>query len=318
MLGAKSSRDFCSTNYDQWNTTWDLSTISPTSYASHGEWTDLIFSDRGLEISLSICYAAFDTADLWVQMYSETNRTEPTPTFTPGSPTAADYSSIAKQLSLRDRNTSVEGRGIMTLQAKRSWLPDESDDRLPGIIALAASFTYDTGGQGLNTSMSSFYCGVNSVYCGIFQGVITTRGSGGLPYALQAVITTLTSHAYYDLLLPTSDEFSNLSQIMFVQALTPSLRRGFWAVMAALSAHLIVVTVITITFLIYTKFSVLDNAWQAVAQLQGEQTKDILAMASMAEDKQIKKWIEERGEARQLVGVGIMVGDERVGLNKLE
>ena len=54
------------------------------------------------------------------------------------------------------------------------------------------------------------------------------------------------------------------------------------------------------------------NAWQAVAQLQSDDTKNILAMASMAEDKQITKWIERRGNARHLAGIGTMVGDERV------
>lgn len=54
--------------------------------------------------------------------------------------------------------------------------------------------------------------------------------------------------------MPTFTKFTNNSQVMFVQSLTPSLRHGFIAVTTVVSVHLILVTVITVTFLMHSNF----------------------------------------------------------------
>lgn len=83
---------------DHWDTAiGGFGSVSPPSYASRDEWIDLIFSKEKLQISLSVCYSALDTADPRVQMYSNAIGTELMVTYDLRT-WSFDYSSIVTQL----------------------------------------------------------------------------------------------------------------------------------------------------------------------------------------------------------------------------
>lgn len=56
-----------------------LPEVSVIAEASHerDEWLDLVFAKGSVILSASICYAAFDIADVDVRISSQSNRTEP-------------------------------------------------------------------------------------------------------------------------------------------------------------------------------------------------------------------------------------------------
>lgn len=98
------------------------------SSQERGEWLDLTYSNGSVIISASICYAAFDFADIEVSISSQSNRTE-----SRFEPVFDQDTSVYTFHELRhsmgqDRSLPVDRRGILEL-AKRTWqvAPDGED-----------------------------------------------------------------------------------------------------------------------------------------------------------------------------------------------
>lgn len=85
-----------------------------------GEWLDLIYSNGSVILSASICYAAFDFADLEVTMSSQDNRTEShlEPVFDRDT-SAYTFQELRHSMG-QDRSLPLDRRGILEL-AKESW-----------------------------------------------------------------------------------------------------------------------------------------------------------------------------------------------------
>lgn len=54
---------------------------APPAFSERGEWVDLAYSNGALVLSVTLCYSAFNTADIPVHISSPQNRTEPGPTY---------------------------------------------------------------------------------------------------------------------------------------------------------------------------------------------------------------------------------------------
>lgn len=97
--------------------------------ASHerGEWLDLTFSNSSIVISASICYAAFDLADVDVSISSQSNRTESRlePIFDQKTSTYT-FNELRYAMG-QDRSLSLEKRGILQLE-KRDWQAENHTD----------------------------------------------------------------------------------------------------------------------------------------------------------------------------------------------
>lgn len=90
-----------------------------------GEWLDLIYSNGSVIISASICYAAFDFAEVDVSISSQSNRTESRlePVFDRGT---SSYTFQGLRYAMgQDRSLPIDRRGILDL-AKETWqkVPD--------------------------------------------------------------------------------------------------------------------------------------------------------------------------------------------------
>ncbi|ERF75021.1 hypothetical protein EPUS_08835 [Endocarpon pusillum Z07020] len=105
----------------------DLYEYSPVSNEINGEWIDLLFTDDGtMRISASLCYAASDTADLFIRAYSGMNRTEPLAEFDTNI-SKYRYDAVRNQLGQRKDGSWTHGmfsaRGILQLEPRPSWSP---------------------------------------------------------------------------------------------------------------------------------------------------------------------------------------------------
>lgn len=107
------------TEYGLWQTTG----VAETSH-ERGEWLDQSFWNGRLILSASVCYAAFDFADLDVRISSQTNRTESRlePVFDRDT---ADFSFQELRYAMgQDRSVPVDKRGMLKLE-KRHWYAED-------------------------------------------------------------------------------------------------------------------------------------------------------------------------------------------------
>ena len=102
--------------------------FNPFYFADNGEWIDLLFNQNGsLTLSVSLCYTAFDSQDLFISAFSSENRTEPTPVFDQQEVTWR-YDNIRRQLGQSSDGSFIHGlfedRGVLQLNRSiDNWHP---------------------------------------------------------------------------------------------------------------------------------------------------------------------------------------------------
>ena len=139
---------------------------------------------------------------------------------------------------------------------------------------------------------------------------------GSLARAISSLITTMSSMAYYDQ-MPQFAKSSNTSQVFFATVLFPQTHLGFWLVVIVLGAHVTLVALITVGFLMFSKHTFLGNHWQSIAQLQGPETDDLLARTRMATDSDVKRALNVAGYGHIRVGIRSLTDERGVGLSAL-
>lgn len=152
---------------------------------------------------------------------------------------------------------------------------------------------YDTTGQGLPYVS---YKALNPILNAIFRDTLIETDNPAL--AWQALTTTVARMAYYDW-LPTFDSYAPITTTSMVPCQVPKYHTGFTVVAVNLVVHLSLFIAITIWFYKVTKTSLLNNAWQAVAQLESTETEELFHRATTATDAEVKKWIKEGQEPRR-------------------
>jgi hypothetical protein len=114
--------------------------FQPVSQAGRGEWLDLDFrGDGSAVISVSLCFPAFDTADLAIHASAPGNRSEPSPVYDISSSKFV-YDKIRRQLGQATTGSFLAGdfdeRGILELETRPSWIvgenPNDYSRPLPG------------------------------------------------------------------------------------------------------------------------------------------------------------------------------------------
>lgn len=111
-----------------WQTLVNLTADFNPEYQRDGPWANIYFPDHKFNASLSICYTAFDTTRLDVELYSQQTRSEPVLRWNSSQLffTAPD---VHKQMGELD-SSSAESRGILNIAPKSSWLPTPEDARV--------------------------------------------------------------------------------------------------------------------------------------------------------------------------------------------
>ena len=275
---------------------------------------------------MSVCYTAFDTADLHVQIESSGNHSDITPSWNITTQ-AFDYSDIRAQFGqdLGDGSVTYSNdwisRNIMTLEKRASWVPepDFGDYVIPRNRITETNWITDYANMAGSLQSNAFdylpgsnwtyflwqnyqvpnlwnaqlsYDYVDTSLTGLVQEILQTGGS--LAFAMQSVVTVLSELAYYQQLQQLNG-ISNVTTSPYVQASAPVRKRGLILVTTLLGVYILIVFCFILPiFLWQTKISTLGNAWQAVAQFIDSKTKPILDKAALATDSQAEEDVKVR------------------------
>jgi hypothetical protein len=293
---------------------------APLAYSQHGinnEWYDLLWSSDGhLNLSLSVCYTAFDTADLHVQIESSMNHSDVSSKWDRAAK-AYDFSDVRVQLGqgadgkASYSNTSV-ARNIMGLAKRQSWVPqpDFGDYVVPSNRVTQTSWITDYANMAGSVQNNAFDYTVGANYTSIMWQAYTTpnlwkdtisydladgslsgllqeilRNGGSLAFGMQSVVTVLAQLAYYQQLQQLNDDSSVTSSHYYLVS-APTRKRGIIVVTVVVTVHIFTTFVLVLpAFLKLTRISALGNAWQVVAQIcDDEKTRPILHKAFLAKD----------------------------------
>ncbi|KAL9105727.1 MAG: hypothetical protein Q9187_008665 [Circinaria calcarea] len=290
----------------------------PSVPVHRGQWTDLDYLHGDFRISSTLCYSALNSADLDIQAYGDKARTEPLPVVN-GKDLLYRFDDVRKQLGLlaqTSQMSSVAGaqdRGILGLHPKNSWVPTDNSS----LIGKQMSYLqHAVRASSPLTPTDSFLGGlIDSV--SLDEAEQRKRGlsissllsehllaGGGIGPGIQALHTVVTGLAYYAQ-MPRFDHLSAVSETFLVPALIPQSYKGYTAVVIVSIVHLVLLAVVLHSFLTKTSISTLDNAWQVIAQVMGEETESILARASFLTDSEVERDVEGAGKKGRFVGIGL-------------
>ncbi len=274
--------------------------------------------------SVSICYSAFATADLEVNIHSESGRKEPIVHWSSdrGYYTVPDVHAQLGELAFK--TTSPSSRGILQMDKEPSWFPSEDHALINAVQPFVQQFV-DVTNPMLTLCPTAPYCSAmlppsshdhpwfygeyvyngNRAETGMFLADLTISSlfhqtldagnrTGSLARAMSSLITILSSTAYYDQ-MPQFARSSNSTQTYFTKILFRQSRLGYWVVMGILATHVGLVGCIAIGFAVYSKHTLLGNHWQSIAQLRGPETEDLLAKTRMSSDSEVKKALAAAG-----------------------
>ncbi|KAK0664054.1 hypothetical protein DIS24_g511 [Lasiodiplodia hormozganensis] len=294
-------------NYNsQANISTSALTSTNATTSTRGSWTDVSHPSANSTLSLSLCFAPWDAARLSVNMHSSQNRTEPSPHWTAPTDTESvgsfNMDPVLHQLGLHSepndsgsfwQSTTFEGRGVLALDRPASLAPPahslppfqrpfvQADMSSAGggssgiSVPLAGNRSTLLSGHTLDAVLNNFtytpddLLAADPAVASLFNAAFRST-NGSAARALSAVITTLSATAYYGQ-LPAFDFVPEhgVEQVYFRTVQMPVRASGFAALVWLLAAHTVLVSVIMMIFNSKATGSLLGEAWQCIAQLQG-------------------------------------------------
>lgn len=310
--------------------TFGSSGATPTLYSNRQEWLDLLFTNNAsLIMSVSLCYASYDTADLTIQASSDSNRTEPVPRYDPVK-RKYDYSNIRSQLGQLPRDQqmqSADDRGVLSISKRKSWQPGVGDDANSSWLLDAVALTlvgdpvdtsYLETASSTATNITAYLYETDYVLRTSWAGEprISTdpsmtaltqqilKDQRGIASAIQSLLTVFTSMSYYDQLQQFNNA-DNITTTSFIVVSKPASLRGITAVTIVVSVHLLLIAYIIYQFLYSSSVSTIGNAWQTVAQVVQGDAKELINSARLATDSRVEDMVKEQRWKRRLVGLGV-------------
>jgi hypothetical protein len=290
------------------------------------EWSAFSLTSD-LSFSATLCYSAFDTADIPVTITSSDvrNQTEPEPQFNSGSKRYT-FDDVRKQYGQgSDHNSSVkslENRGIFQLE-NQSWIagpgiqsPEYSYIRqyasLAGYASESGNAPYwsgfmlaadsDSAGSASDYNITSNYywdqypsvqlysVTPDPMHYWLFQDILANGGS--VAFALQSHLTTLASMMYYDQ-IAQFDNHATITKSVFIETNLPLSYWGWLSVTIVLFIHIFLAWIVVLWFIASTKYTMLGQDWQHVAHVTNDETKDYILMAERMSDDDLKEKLEK-------------------------
>lgn len=341
----------------------------PTKFINRNEWLDVMVKQINnrtgeplpdLQLSVTLCYTAFDTAELNIEATGLGNRSEPEPLYNPEN-NVYSYPDIRRQFGQPPNggllySEPATSRGTMQLHRRNKtdpWLPGDGDyygpswvrdnstayyrgpgqpsfildfANMAGPSSTSPIFPYHIGPQKIpsGANFTSFlylasrpeeiWSSMGSIRADplhIFLVQDILQHNGSIAFALQSLITSLSSTAYYDQ-LKQFNSMNNVTQTNFVIATIPTTHRGFVVVVIVYASHLVLLCTFSTIFLAKTAISTIGNAWQTVAQVRGNDIDDLLEESSMKTDSEVRKIIGAKGLERTFVRLRRAKGEGRV------
>ncbi|KAI0550057.1 hypothetical protein F4679DRAFT_544788 [Xylaria curta] len=278
-----------STNFDDdvWASLGNTTVELPQSNVQE-EWRTFNFgSDRF--INMTVCFKSMNVMLPNVSLSTETDLIEPSMGH---NATTADTASLRRFYGAEPKIQNLTERGVFTIQEIQ-----DRDDFVYGALDHGQVPLYQQTTSGIEFSDNHVYpnttlpgCDVCAgdyatsarEYSKIFSDIITTTHRASV--ALQTVHTMLVQSihdqliAYFTVLLPV--------QIVDTATVTVPLRRiGLSVVVALTLVNLICIMVITTLYIMYSRYTLVDNFWHVISQTVSDATAEILEHSNRSRDK---------------------------------
>lgn len=312
---------------DRWSQVTESGGRSPEQYSVRGEWLDLILADGDLVVSMTLCYSSFDNVNMPVSIKSDRNRTETQPSYD-FTTSRYDWLALRSQYGQYRSSQDVVTRGLLSLDKAPSWLARSTNQEpyLRDYSNLAGPTGAGNSGNwtavmwyadpalmvASSTSGAADYRWLipDVRHIGLFQEILQTGGS--IAFAMQSLITLLSSMTYYERLAEFNASCATWRSA-FVNTNTPVQYRGFIVVVIVLFTHLVLTFSILTIFLISTKYSLLNNAWPALAQAQTSLVDKYAQDGTMKNDDEIERDMGSN-DRNVLIKIGQVDQMGRVGI----
>ena len=288
--------------------------VAPVLYSNRQEWLDLLVTkNASLMMSVTLCYASYDTTDLAVEVSSGSKRTELLPRYDPLKRNY-DYSNIRSQLGQIDNGQhaqSPDEPGVLSLLKRDSWEPGPADvansSWLQAVLGLSLvgdrvdTQHLDTTTLTVATNITAYFYSATELskqdweaiprlspdpsMTALFQQIL--KSQGGIAPAIQSILTVFTGMSYRDQI----QQFNNASKVIttsFVVVSKPASLRGIRAVTTVASVHLLLIAYVSYQFLFTSSISTIGNAWQMVAQVVQGEAKQLIDGARLATDDKVE------------------------------
>ena len=330
-------------HWDAWHDlglNYSAENLQNLKFVKHGPWLDIMHQEPGANItaniSASLCYTAWDVQRLDVNIHSPTSRTEPVAAWSP----EAGYSTTPDVFhQLGDSKAAAaqtpSSRGILSLDRKSTWAPKPADARSVtawpfvqafadmssqssniGPVMMAGDWTAFLSSSRLDSGYEAHLEGKKLLFADdtlvSLYGNFMSRNAS-LATSISALITVLSGMAYYDQ-LPRFRTTTNATQTFFTTVLFPQSKQGFFAVMAMIATHALLVVTIGICFLTRARFFCLGNHWMSVSQLLSPHTNDLISISSMTTDKGVRAALKAVDAKDTGIRVGCLENPGRVGV----
>ncbi|KAL2673661.1 hypothetical protein Neosp_012104 [[Neocosmospora] mangrovei] len=227
-----------------------------------------------------------------------------------------------QQIGIGLSSDNFASRGILELQIQPSIIPleDKGEDNMLGqnlgdeyfwtfwahdrLLRAALSLSEENPYQSLKlvtnvTSSDLFALTAHPENSALVQKVLQiTQDPAQAIHALAFRFSQMIYYAHQ----PRFTIRRPITTINTSEMLIPTQWTGLSIVLTTLSVHFIVLVVTTVLFVLWTKASLLGNAWQAVSQMVSPQTREVMdtPIVDAMRDNDVEEWAKVTGRDSQV------------------
>ncbi|UPK95664.1 hypothetical protein LCI18_006599 [Fusarium solani-melongenae] len=272
---------------------------------TEGPWTKVYTFNRTQVLSATVCFV--NTRPVPIFNFTMSGRPIP---YEP----AVDWRRLLskenstghlQQLGIGLSADSFASRGILELQVQPSMItPEDVGYKEPldlwvHELLLQAALSEESPSQSWNlvtnvTSSAIFPLTAHLENSSLVQKILqVTQDPAQAIYALAFRFSQMLYYAHQ----PRFGVSRPVTTINTSEMLIPTQWTGLSVVLTTLSVHFIVLFVTTVLFVLWTKASMLGNAWQVVSQMVSPQTREVMDTPSVdaMRDKDVEEWVKVTG-----------------------
>lgn len=244
-------------------------------------------------LRVTACITDLTTLAFGVDIQGDQGRAEPR---IPWDSEAERYNTeaIRRQLGASLDPEDVDSRGILKLAPRDEWERGEYVNK-----SVSSANFFDMSFQNtitssnpeidprvkLSTDSHASFDLAHPVHVALFQD--TLRDTDDPALAVQAVLARIHQMAYYNE-LPVRNTTDAASTSFSVSAQIPVRWTGLIAATSLITAHFIIMAIVTTLFLCYTSYSLVGSPWQAVSQVVSEDTLHLLERVDGMGNKDVR------------------------------
>ncbi|KAH0605279.1 uncharacterized protein H6S33_005261 [Morchella sextelata] len=272
-----------------------------------GEWTKFSFPSpdvetaESLDMSLSLCFSAVTSRNALVTARASWNLTEPT--------LIKDADKVRYNSTLIRKFLGVETGTKDDLDHESRQIADlvniDDDDSsllvtdnwiTPSLVDASLSQYNFAAAAAIMCIWCQLDVSVHEGYINIFEN--TLRETSHPALAIQALLTSRALQIYEgrrtDLTTPGTALLNVIEPFQI-----PIRISGLSAILALIAFHMLLMIYVIVLFFKIEGPTSLGQSWQAVAQLEGEETIETMAFAKKATDVEVESWLTEKGTHRE-------------------